>query len=84
MSIIFHDSSSGITDFASGTEAFLLAPRMFFTQHVHINVYRSPKAVMAQPKNFPFGLNATIYLKNITSDNNGIERFMFQSKNLPV
>jgi hypothetical protein len=31
MSIIFHDSSSGIKNFAGGIEAFLLASRIFFT-----------------------------------------------------
>ena len=85
MYIIFHDSSSGITNFDSEIEGFLLAPRMFFTQHVHVNTYSSLQAVIAQPQNCPFGVHVMTELENVTtSSNNGIQRVIFQLTSLPI
>ena len=40
---------------------------------------------MAQPENCPFGVTTTIELKNTaTSDNNGIQRGMFQLSSVPA
>ena len=47
--------------------------RKSFLKALIFGTYRSLNAVVAQPKNCPFGVNTTIGLKNITiSDNKDI------------
>jgi hypothetical protein len=51
-----------------------------------LQTFRSLNAIVAQPKNCPFGFNNKTELKNITttSVNNGNYQVMFQLTNVPV
>jgi len=51
-----------------------------------LQTFRSLNAIVAQPKNCPFGFNNKTELKNITTtlNNNGIYQVMFQLTNVPV
>jgi hypothetical protein len=51
-----------------------------------LQTLRSLNAIVAQPKNCPFGFNNKTELKNkkTTSDNNGIYQVMFQLTNVLV
>jgi hypothetical protein len=51
-----------------------------------LHIFRSLNAIVAQPKNCPFGFNNKTDLNNITttSDNNGMYQVMFQLTNVLV
>jgi len=52
----------------------------------NLQTFRSLSAIVAQPKNCPFGFNNKTQLKNITTttDNNDIYQVMFQLTYVPV